>query len=397
MRMKKNSGGLSGGSPAAREPNEGHAPRKSGGGVAEPAQGVPRRKHDPKLWAVALLLTAAIVVVVAVKSIGVGVAGPVYVNTGKVRVMDMRSEVSGTGLIEGAAVSAVPQPSHEISEILAAEGENVEEGQILATLKVDDLEEKYVKAQAALDTSKFRYEAAKVLFEEGAISKRELKEAEAAYNSDLASVESNDFREAALIRSPLTGTVVQINGGGEIHDGADGKTAPLFLIEDLSQLKMTAKFSEFDVGKIRVGQEAAISSPMLGELTATGVVSGVAPVGERKSAGSDEIVIPVHIDITDGNGVIAGVSAKASILTSLAENVLAVPNESIFKDASSGEPSCFKLERDGVIRQARLKVGIQGPLYTEVLLPGELREGDRIVLSPPPGLSDGMSVYSAPE
>ena len=68
--------------------------------------------------------------------------------------------------------------------------------------------------------------------------------------------------------------------------------APLFVIENLDNLELEIKVSEYTIGKVAVGQEAEISADILNGETVHGEVISISPTGEEKGGGSSERVIP---------------------------------------------------------------------------------------------------------
>lgn len=60
--------------------------------------------------------------------------------------------------------------------------------------------------------------------------------------------------------------------------------APLFVIENLDNLELEIKVSEYTIGKVAVGQEAEISADILNGETVHGEVISISPTGEEKAA-----------------------------------------------------------------------------------------------------------------
>lgn len=58
--------------------------------------------------------------------------------------------------------------------------------------------------------------------------------------------------------------------------------APLFVIENLDNLELEIKVSEYTIGKVAVGQEAEISADILNGETVHGEVISISPTGRRK-------------------------------------------------------------------------------------------------------------------
>jgi RND family efflux transporter MFP subunit len=319
-----------------------------------------------------------------------------FVDTGQIRTMDVENNVVVNGTVEGVdSVRVMSSSEFEISEILVSVGDTVAKGQTLARLDVSALTEQYKKAQTALDMSKYRYEALKSLYEEGAVPEQDFVQAQTAYNNDLITVNSFDIGSKSKIDSPISGTVTRVNAniGSKSANMTAGEA--LFVIEDLSRLNMKVRVNEYDISKIRLNQQVIITSEVLGDETALGFVSDIAPTGEKKDQASNEMVVPVTIDITESSGIIAGVTGKASILIARSEGTLAAPVDAVLQDPTTGENVVFIVKSDNTLKSVPVTLGIEGTLYVEIIS-DQISDGDTIVLSPTFELTDGMPVYTAP-
>ena len=214
------------------------------------------------------------------------------------------------------------------------------------------------------------------------------------------SLSSFNITENANVTSPIAGTVTRVNAtvGKLANGGSGGSSEPLFVIENLDKLQMKVKVSEYDIGKIKVGQSATITAEVLGDVSVTGVVSHISPTGEARDAGGSEMVIPVVIDIDKGeSNLIAGVTAKATILIDEVADVLTVPIDAVFEDPSTGETSVFIISENDTLTKVPVNIGLEGDFDTEISAADEsgsalLTEGARIVLAPSYELADGMAV-----
>ena len=107
---------------------------------------------------------------------------------------------------------------------------------------------------------------------------------------------------------------------------------PILSIENLEQLELEIKVSEFSIGKVKVGQMATITADILDGETAEGEVVKISPTGEEKGGGSTERVIPTTIRVTVKLKAIAGITAKAELLIREAKDVFVVPSTRRFLD-----------------------------------------------------------------
>ena len=165
----------------------------------------------------------------------------------------------------------------------------------------------------------------------------------------------------------------------------------MFVVENLNKLQMKVSVSEYDIGKIKVGQEVEIGSDVAGDEKARGVVSRISPTAEQKDNNTMERVIPVVIDITEKpETLMAGVIATARIKVNTAENVFAVPSGALVTDENS-QNKVFALNDDNTIKSIAVETGLETDLETEVKS-DEFREGMKIVVNPDLSFTDGMIV-----
>ncbi len=323
------------------------------------------------------------------------------VNTGELIIADLQQVVSIKGSIEGSdSAEVASSENREISAIYVKEGDRVSRGQVLAVLKPsEDTEtnDSYAKEQAknTMEAAKFEYEAQQLLYQEGAVSKQAMLQAQTAYENSVSAYnalfDTKKKDEKNEITSPIDGTITRVNASVGLMANEIQNNAPLFVVENLDDLQMKVRVSEYDVGSIRIGQTVSISGQVLGDDVVQGVVSRIAPTGEAKDGNNNEMVIPVTISITERNDhLIAGVSAKAEILTAQAQQVLTLPLEALVTDNMTGEKYVFVVE-DGIVHKKPVTLGLEGDFDAEIT-GGDLKAGDRVVLSPSPELADGMAV-----
>lgn len=312
------------------------------------------------------------------------------VTTGTVERMDIKQTVTIKGTIKGSQSADVATAlNYEIVSILVEEGDVVKKDQILAVLDAEELKSDYQKALSSLNESKFKYEAAKNLYEEGAISKEEFIRAENAYKNDMITVDSLNVADKVNIKSPIDGTVTRVNVNIGRYANDTENNEPMFVVEDLQKLKMDVGISEYDISKIKVGQKVTITAEVLGNDSVEGVVSRISPTGEQKDAASKEMVVPVQIDINNEDSkLIAGVTAKAEIEIEKKDNVLSVPIDALLEDPTTGDMSVIVLN-ETVLKKVPVQVGLEGDLHIEIIS-GDIKEGDLVILNPTFDMEDGM-------
>ena len=361
---------------------------------------------------------------------------------------DVVSSLSLTGPVSGTDSADVVSNLHsEVLEIRVKEGDTVEKGQVLAVIDRTDAQKEvdvaqnaydlavseyneslrdtkigYEKAKQDYSTASLNYERNKTLLEAGAISSAEfeavgnaLSDARRAVegyrmeNGQAVPDESYELKVKAAqfeldqkkrnledteVKSPISGTVVRVNSKvGQFADKPEDEK-PMFIIENLAQLEMELQISEYSVGDVSVGLPVDITADILNGKTVTGSITSISPTGEEKtgSASTDRVVpATVSIDKAD-SGLIAGITARASIVTERAEDVFKVPSSAVRTGEDGSRQIAVLKEGTGIVHFVSVDTGVESDLETEIIPIGEeLTEGMTLLLTPD-GLTEGMEV-----
>ena len=199
----------------------------------------------------------------------------------------------------------------------------------------------------------------------------------------------------AQIKSSIDGTVVRVNSKvGQFADKVEDDK-PMFSIENLEQLELEIKVSEYSIGKVQVGQKAVITADILDGASVEGKVVKISPTGEEKGGGSTERVIPTTIRIDgDKSRLIAGITAKAELLIREAKDAFCVPATAVF---DRGDGPCIAVAENMRVRIIPVTLGVDGDVEVEVI-PREgdvLTEGMQVITNPEPQTEDGTAVTIA--
>lgn len=370
-------------------------------------------------------------------------APQVMANVSKLERKTLEHVISVKAPLEGIEKAEVTSPlNYKIIDIRVKEGDLVKKDDVLAVLDRVELEKEieyeenqielskleaeerikalqieYDKALASYRDMEKTYEQNKDLYENGVITEEAFKKTEKdledlkrsldSYNAvngkiqlsqaDKKRIEIQEDQlkfkkeelEKVMIKSPINGTVtrVNVNIGRYARDTENGQA--MFVVENLEKLQMKASVSEFDVGKIKLNQEAEIYSDILGKGFAKGRVARISPTAEQKDANTMERVIPVLIDVTERpENLIAGVIATAKIRTEKKENVFAVPSGAIVQDGE--EYKIYILNEDNTLKSIPVEIGLETDLESEII--GDLSEGMRYVINPDETFQEGMTV-----
>ncbi len=418
---------------------------------AEPEGGKKKEKKRKKWSRKRKLFTAAAAVVVlagAAKMVlgkGKEIAPAVAVQT--LEKGDIQNRLTVTGPVSGTdSVDVVSNLHAEVLELKVKEGDRVEKDQLLAVIDSADLEKEveiaknaydlavvtkrekqrevergYAKAQQELNAAKAALDRTAMMVQSGSEPPVNLENAQNTYADALREVgsynlsggkpvadESYDLQiknaefelekkmealDSAQVTSPISGTVVRVNTKvGQFADKPEDEK-PMFIIENLDQLELEIKISEYSIGKVRKGQPVTIRADILNGGTVEGVVESISPTGEEKGGGSSERVIPTTIQITDKDTkLIAGITAKAEIVLEEAKDVLVIPASALYQQ-EDGKLYVQKVE-DQTIHLVEVTTGVESDINIEItpVEEGALQAGDTIVTSASAAWTEGMAV-----
>jgi HlyD family secretion protein len=145
-------------------------------------------------------------------------------------------------------------------------------------------------------------------------------------------------------------------------------------LANMDNLYVDGLVDESDIAKVKVGNKVSATLDGVPDITFTGEVTAVNPVGEEVSG---LIKYEVHVDIDkveDGTFIPLGTTANLVIQVKEASKTLAVPITAIQND-DQGEYVWVIQEDSSTVRVDVVGGNIVGDL---VAVTGDLKEGDRI-------------------
>ena len=408
-----------------------------------------KKPKNPKRKKIIIAAAIAILGIISIKLLSGGKDMVPVVDTVTPTRKTIQNRLTVTGPISGTdSVDVVSNLHAEILEIPVKEGDKVTKGQPLAVLDDSDVKKEadiakndydlavttcaekdkearngYAKAIQDLNTAQANYDRTKALFDGGSVPKVDLETAEnglhdAERECDYYTIKNGsavaddsyrlqiekakfDYEKAVeqldntILKAPIDGTVVRVNTKvGRFADKMEND-APLFVIENLDNLELEIKVSEYTIGKVAVGQEAEISADILNGETVHGEVISISPTGEEKGGGSSERVIPTKIRVTDQDtNLIAGITARASIVLEESENALTVPVSAVMEKDGTNYVQEIS---DGTVSWVPVDIGVEGDVEMEII-PVEgnsLDENSVLIAEPGEQYTDGMAVTSS--
>jgi HlyD family secretion protein len=275
-----------------------------------------------------------------------------------------RDSVKGNPLSSQAAIDSA-EAQVLLSEI------NVQQ----ATLAQQKLDEQPSEADVALARSQLAQAKAQLDKLQRTPTMEELAIVEAQVEQARAALEQARLRLAdAILVAPFPGTVVSIaaDAGEFVPAGI-----PVIVLADLERYYIDARVDETDIGRVQVGQDAAIVLDAFPDTTLGGKVTRIDPLG---AVAQGVVSYAVRIEVRSSDIALRpNMTAIADIVVERKESVLLVPNRAIRRD-STGR---FYLEviANGEVQRRSVSTGLSSELVTEVLT--GLSEGEEVVVSAP--------------
>jgi RND family efflux transporter MFP subunit len=304
------------------------------------------------------------------------------------------------------------------------EGSQVKQGEVLARLDASDVQAAMAQAQAGIRQAEAAVAQAMV---ERINAEAELKRTQALQAQGFVSQQSVDTvatrfngakaamvtAEAAVavaraqlkvqqvnldfteIRAPFDGVVLVKNANvGDIitpFSSAAGSQGAVVTMADMRTLEVEADVSESNLAKARIGQPVEITLDALPDARFRGSVVGIVPTVDRAKA---TVMTKIRFEKLDER-ILPEMSAKVTILSQAATDadqkpLLAVNPKAVVE--RDGAKQVLRV-RDDTVEAVKVSTGRK--IGENIEVTGELKSGDKLVLSPPDKLVADMKIAVA--
>lgn len=348
--------------------------------------------------------------------------------------------VEAKGQLKPISASVVsPSVDGTVEQINVQAGQSVNEGDVLMTIKNDELDRNVAEAQRAVAAAQedlanaqkaaAAAQAAPMTDADGAsataaagaasIASTDTSAVSAAQRS-LASAQANLEQANAkaagrTVTAPSSGSIVELNAkvgatvtGGMImgeSDTSGGKQC--MQIADLSKMKVTVQVGEKDIAKIAVGQSANVTYPAFPDIVSQGTVTAIASVANSDSnygGGSVTFNVDILIEAPDSR-LKPGMTAEVSVVTEQLDDVVMVPTMALMTEdgehyyvnvATDGEGKetrrvkvtvVTQNDNEAVVGKTQVKSDDQGNEINPGVPTTKLRDGDTLVMDTSAGMT----------
>ena len=259
-----------------------------------------------------------------------------------------------TGKIEPRnEVNVKPQISGIIAELMKQPGDRVEQGEVIAKVKVipdmgqlSSAESRVRLADINLKQVETDYARTKNLHDQKLVSdedyekaRQQLKQAqeEKAAAVDALQVvrdgvsKSNASASSTLIRSTISGIILDIPvkvGNSVINSNTFNDGTTIATVANMNDLIFRGNIDETEVGQLAIGVPMKITIGALQDLQFDAVLEYISPKA-TESNGANQFEIKAAVRVPSDGKIRSGYSANAEIVLAEANNVLCVPESAI--------------------------------------------------------------------
>ena len=350
--------------------------------------------------------------------------------------------VEAKGQLKPISASVVsPSVDGTVASINVQAGQSVNEGDVLMTIKNDELDNAVAEAQRAVAAAQedlkntqatlAAAQAAPTLDADGATTPTDATANASAVSSaqrNLASAQAtldqaNAKAAERTVKAPSSGSIVELNvkvgatvtGGMVLGEGDTSGGRQCMQIADLSKMKVTVQVGEKDIAKIAVGQSANVTYPAFPDIVSQGTVTAIASVANSDAANGGGSSVTFNVDIlieAPDSRLKPGMTAEASVVTERLDDVVMVPTMALMTedgehyyvnlatDDEGKETRRVKVtvvtqnDNEAVVGKTQVKRDEQGNEINPDVPVTKLRDGDTIVMDTDAGMTadggDGM-------
>lgn len=320
-------------------------------------------------------------------------------------LMDISRTTVVTGkIIPRNEVNIKPQINGIIAELYKDAGEQVQENEVIAKLKViPDMgslssaqsrvrlaEINLKQAQVNFDREKSLYDQQLVSAEEFEQVKQQLSQAkeEASAAQDALEVirdgvsSSNATSSSTLVRSTISGLILDVPvkvGNSVIQANTMNDGTTVATVANMNDLIFDGNIDETEVGNLVEGTPVTITIGALQNYSLDAVLEYVAPKAVENN-GANQFEIKAAVSVPGDKMIRSGYSANAEIVLETVEQVLSVPESALEFD--DDDTYVYLKSVDGKFERTKIVTGLSDGLNIEVkegLKEGDIVRGAKIV------------------
>jgi cobalt-zinc-cadmium efflux system membrane fusion protein len=301
---------------------------------------------------------------------------------------EFHEQISVTATIQAnqdKLARVAPRVAGRVTQVMANLGDKVKQGQALAlvdSVEVGEAQSSYVQAVSEHALAKSGMERAEKLYADQIIPQKDYLRVRADFEKAKAVLRATGEKRQILgiagrqnsagtsvfaVAAPFAGTVIEKKAVlGELAQSEK----EMFSIADLSNVWIETNLYEKDVGKVKIGAEAQITTAAYPGETFKGKVTYISSAMDKESR---TVKARVEVPNTDGRLKLE-MFATATIATAGMTKALLLPEQAVL--LIQGQPTVFIQDADGFEPRA---VELGDKLQGQVILKSGITPGEKVV------------------
>jgi HlyD family secretion protein len=295
-------------------------------------------------------------------------------------------------------VNVKPQINGIIAELYKEAGQQVQEGEVIAKLRVipdmnslSSAQSRVRLAEINLKQATTNYEREKALYDKKLVSDEEYDQVLQAYNQareEKAAAQeslevirdgvssSNKTGSSTLIRSTITGLILDIPvkvGNSVIQANTMNDGTTVATVANMSDLIFDGNIDETEVGALSEGTPMHIRIGAMQGFETEAALEYISPKAVE-SNGANQFEIKAAVKVTGDHRIRSGYSANAEIVLEKVEQVLSVPESALEFDGD--EAYVYLINAAGEYERKQVETGLSDGVNIEIK--SGLQKGDKV-------------------
>ena len=307
------------------------------------------------------------------------------------KIVSIEREAVVTGkVIPEDEVEIKPQISGIISKLFVEEGDLVNNGDLLAKIKVIPNEQSLNSAKGRLANSKIvlnnaelDYKRNKQLFDSEIISRQEFENSQLNYSrakqdvsnarTDLQIIRLGSAGGSSMantnIRATVQGTILEISvkeGDQVVESNTFNNGTTIATIADLKKMIFEGKVDEADVDKLIIGMALEVNLAAIQDQQLNAKLKFIAPKGNEEQ-GVVQFKIEGDVYLKDSISVRAGYSANAKVVLEKKDSILGISEALLQYDRKTEKSFVEVMISDQKFEKRDVEIGITDGINVEII------------------------------
>ena len=325
-------------------------------------------------------------------------------NEVEVALADIRRTTVLTGkIVPRDEVNIKPQINGIISELYKEAGQQVQENEVIAKLKVipdmnslSSAQSRVRLAELNLKQAKTNYEREKALYDKQLVSAEEYDQVLQQYNQaqeekaaaqDALEVirdgvsSSNATGSSTLVRSTISGLILDVPvkvGNSVIQANTLNEGTTVATVANMNDLIFDGNIDETEVGSLEEGMTMIITIGALQNYTLEAVLEYISPKAVENN-GTNQFEIKAAVKVDTAGKIRSGYSANAEIVLEQVDQVVSVPESTL---EFNGDDAYVYIKNGNEYTKTHVVTGLSDGINIEILdglKTGDIVRGSKII------------------